>query len=75
VWIPACVISDVQFLDTALVAQYRTLAQSSIAKYGGRYIVRGGAVEPIEGDWRPQNIIIVELPTNGAGARMVLLFG
>jgi uncharacterized protein (DUF1330 family) len=60
---PAYVISDVQFLDTDLVAQYRTLAQSSIASYGGRYIVRGGAVEPIEGDWRPQNIIIVEFPT------------
>jgi uncharacterized protein (DUF1330 family) len=59
---PAYVISDVQFLDTDLVAQYRTLAQSSIAKYGGRYIVRGGAIEPVEGNWRPQNIIIVEFP-------------
>lgn len=60
---PAYVISDVQFLDADLVARYRTLALSSIAKYGGRYIVRGGAIELVEGDWHPQNIIIVEFPT------------
>jgi uncharacterized protein (DUF1330 family) len=65
---PAYVISDVEFLDAELVAQYRTMAQASIAKYGGRYIVRGGAIEPVEGDWKPRNIIVVEFP-NMARAR------
>jgi uncharacterized protein (DUF1330 family) len=60
---PAYVISDVEFLDAELVAHYRALAQASIAKYGGRYIVRGGAIEPVEGDWRPRNIIVVEFPS------------
>jgi len=60
---PAYVISDVEFLDSEGVATYRTLAQESIAKYGGRYIMRGGAMEPVEGDWMPKTIIIVELPT------------
>ena len=37
----AYVISDVEFLDPALVDSYRALAQASIARYGGRYIIRG----------------------------------
>jgi uncharacterized protein (DUF1330 family) len=59
----AYVISDVEFLDRALVENYRTLAQAAIAKYGGRYLVRGGTIEPVEGDWAPSNVIIVEFPT------------
>jgi uncharacterized protein (DUF1330 family) len=59
----AYVISDVEFLDRALVENYRTLAQAAIAKYGGRYLARGGAVEPVEGGWAPGNVIIVEFPT------------
>jgi uncharacterized protein (DUF1330 family) len=59
----AYVISDVEFLDAALVETYRSLAQASIAKYGGRYLARGGAVESVEGEWTPQRIVIVEFPT------------
>ena len=36
----AYVISDVEPLDAALIAQYRTLAEASIAKFGGRYVAR-----------------------------------
>jgi uncharacterized protein (DUF1330 family) len=46
-----------------LVERYRTLARASIAKHGGRYVVRGGAVEPVEGAWMPEHIVIVEFPT------------
>jgi uncharacterized protein (DUF1330 family) len=59
----AYVISDVEFLDAVQVERYRLLAQAAIAKYGGRYLARGGAVEPVEGEWRPERIIIVEFPT------------
>jgi uncharacterized protein (DUF1330 family) len=57
------VIADTQIIDRALGERYRSLAQASIARYGGRYIVRGGAVEPVEGDWRPELFIIVEFPS------------
>ena len=60
---PAYAISDVEFLDSAQVERYRALAQAAIAKFGGRYLARGGAVEPVEGDWSPQRIIIVEFPS------------
>jgi uncharacterized protein (DUF1330 family) len=58
----AYVISDVELHDAGLVERYRALAQASIARYGGRYIVRGGAIEPMEGDWAPKYLVIVEFP-------------
>jgi len=59
----AYVISEVEVLDASVVEQYRSLAQATIAKYGGRYLARAGRVEPIEGEWAPRHIVIVEFPT------------
>ena len=59
----AYVISDVEIVDRAAMERYRSLAQSTIAQYGGRYLVRGGAIETLEGDWSPQAIIVVEFPS------------
>jgi len=39
---------------------YRSRAAEAIAKYGGRYLARGGEVQTLEGAWNPRNIIIVE---------------
>src|SRR3954469_4124158 len=61
----AYVIADTEIVDAALAARYRDLAQKSIAQYGGRYIVRGGAVEPVEGGWHPKLLVIVEFPSMG----------
>ena len=59
----AYVISDVEPRDADLIDRYRTLAKASIEKYGGRYIVRGGEIEPVEGGWKPRHIVIVEFPS------------
>lgn len=59
----AYVISEVEMVDQALFDRYRSLAQATIAKYGGRYIVRGGAIETVEGERSPRQIVIVEFPT------------
>jgi uncharacterized protein (DUF1330 family) len=59
----AYVISDVEPRDRELIAQYRTLAEASIALYGGRYIVRGGAIDGVEGGWEPKHVVIVEFPS------------
>ena len=61
---PAYVISEVtEVVDTALMEKYRSLAQVTIAQHGGRYLVRGGAFETVEGHWAPQRMIVVEFPT------------
>ena len=59
----AYVISEVQIRNPELFAQYRALAQPTIGRYGGRYLVRGGAVEAVEGEWAPKQLIIVEFPS------------
>lgn len=58
----AYVISDVTFRDAAAVEAYRDRASASIAQHGGHYLARGGAVETVEGSWKPECIIIVEFP-------------
>ena len=60
---PAYVISDVTIRDAAAVEIYRTRAATSIAQYGGRYLVRGGTIEVLEGDWAPRAIVIAEFPS------------
>ena len=34
-----------------------------IARHGGRYLVRGAEPAPIEGDWRPERLVVIEFPT------------
>src|SRR6266702_5243090 len=60
---PAYVISEVEARDRSEMEAYRTLAAQTIARYGGRYLVRGGATEVVEGGPPPNTIIIVESPT------------
>jgi uncharacterized protein (DUF1330 family) len=34
-----------------------------VTAYGGRYVVRGGATEVLEGDWIPNRLVVLEFPT------------
>jgi uncharacterized protein (DUF1330 family) len=61
--VPAYIISDVSVRDAAAMQIYRARAAASILQHGGRYLVRGGAIEALEGSWTPQAIIVVEFPS------------
>jgi uncharacterized protein (DUF1330 family) len=56
----AYVLVDVTVTDPAQFEVYGRLAQASIAQYGGRYLVRGGASETLEGDWQPRRLVVLE---------------
>jgi uncharacterized protein (DUF1330 family) len=59
----AYVISDVEPRDAALLEQYRKLAAASVEQHRGRYLVRGGESELVEGGPPPKMIILVEFPS------------
>lgn len=56
---PAYVLSEVTIVDDELADEYRALAPKTIAQYGGRYLVRGGTVEPLEGQWPDGRLVII----------------
>ena len=60
---PAYVISEVEVRDIEAMERYRALAAGSIAQYGGRYLVRGGHAETVEGGPPAKTLIIVEFPS------------
>ena len=37
--------------------------KATIAQYGGRYLVRGGTVDPKEGGWSPKRVVVLEFPS------------
>jgi len=54
-------IVEAKVSDPEAYETYKSLAQSAIAQYGGRYLVRGGAVEILEGSWtKLPRLVIVE---------------
>jgi uncharacterized protein (DUF1330 family) len=60
---PAYVISEVEVRNAAGFEAYRTIAAKTISKYGGRYLIRGGAASAVERGPPPKTIIVVEFPT------------
>ncbi len=59
----AYLVVDATVTDPQRFLEYRELAQVAVAQYGGRYLVRGGKTESLEGDWRPNRLVIVEFPS------------
>jgi uncharacterized protein (DUF1330 family) len=60
---PAYVIAEIDIHDPATYEEYRKRVPATIEKYGGRYLIRGGAVETREGGWRPKRLAVVEFPS------------
>jgi uncharacterized protein (DUF1330 family) len=62
----AYAIVDLDVKDPSKLESYRRDVPATVAKYGGRFIVRGGACEVLEGDWTPKRIVVLEFPTMDA---------
>ena len=59
----AYVLVEVNVTDPQLFAEYAKGVPATIAAHGGKYLVRGGAVDAKEGDWKPRRIVVLEFPT------------
>ena len=61
----AFVIAEIDVVDPAAYEDYRKQVPAVVSKYGGKFIVRGGKVDPKEGGWTPKRIVVVEFPSMG----------
>ena len=59
---PAYVIATVEVSDPARYEHYKTAAQAAIAAHGGRYLVRGGASEVVEGAFPGSRFVVLAFP-------------
>ncbi|MDO8973409.1 DUF1330 domain-containing protein [Reyranella sp.] len=58
----AYLIAEVETTDEALMAEYRKHTPGLVAKFGGRFVVRGGKTKTLEGGWAPSRVIVLEFP-------------
>jgi uncharacterized protein (DUF1330 family) len=56
----AYVLLDITVNDPELYERYKAGAGPALAAYGGRFLVRGGAAETVEGDWKPNRVVVLE---------------
>tara|TARA_B100001123_G_C15178557_1_gene974396 strand:- start:963 stop:1256 length:294 start_codon:yes stop_codon:yes gene_type:complete len=56
----AFVIADVDVKDPDKFKEYSKLTPNILKNYGGRYLVRGGNVEVVEGTWTPNRLVVME---------------
>ncbi|HEX8072013.1 MAG TPA: DUF1330 domain-containing protein [Pyrinomonadaceae bacterium] len=59
----AYVVVEVEVLEKERYETYKQMVPPTLAAYGGRFIVRGGAAETLEGDWTPKRLVILEFPS------------
>ncbi len=60
---PAYVIAAVtEARDQPALIEYRRRNTDVVAAHGGRFVVRGGAHETLEGDWDPVRLVVIEFP-------------
>jgi uncharacterized protein (DUF1330 family) len=59
----AYVIVDVNIIDPTGYEEYKKLAGPTVGRYGGRYVVRGGDTEVLEGSRQPGRVVVLEFPT------------
>jgi uncharacterized protein (DUF1330 family) len=58
----AYILASLEITDAAAFEEYRAHVPAVIAAYGGRYLVRGGAVEGLEGNAPLNRMVILEFP-------------
>src|SRR5262245_57519986 len=59
----AYVISDIEIHSPESYDEYKRIAPASISAYGGRYLIRGGDVQILEGEWKPKRCVVLEFPS------------
>ena len=63
---PAYMIVNLDVSDAVAYEEYKTKVPALIQKHGGKYLVRGGKLTILEGDWKPTRLVLFEFPNTAA---------
>lgn len=66
---PAYIVALVEVTDPKIYDGYRARTPDLVAKYGGRFVIRGGAPQVLEGDWPAPRVVVIEFPDEAAARR------
>ena len=66
---PAYLIADVDITDQDTYQTYTTQVPPILHQYGGRFLVRGGKTEVVEGEWRPSRLVVLQFDDAAAARR------
>ena len=58
-----CLFDNLEVLDGAKLEDYKRQVRPVVEKYGGRYVVLGGKVDLMEGQWQPTFPVMIEFPS------------
>ena len=58
----AYLIAEIEVTDPATYEEYRAQVAPTVERRGGRFLVRGGAVHALEGEWTPKRLVVIEFP-------------
>ena len=57
------VIAGNNVVDAEVMREYSALVQATMDPFGGRFVVRGGKVEVVEGAWSASRTVVIEFPS------------
>jgi uncharacterized protein (DUF1330 family) len=62
----AYVVSDETTTDEAMIAEYRSQVPATLVPFGGEFVVRGGTMTVVEGEWLHSRVVIIAFPSRAA---------
>ena len=66
---PAYVIVETDVTDPERYERYKAASPRAVAAAGGRFVVRGGELAVLEGDWQPSRLVVLEFEDLAAAER------
>ena len=60
---PALLIADIEVTDVDGIRRVSAASSGYVAAYDGRFIVRGGPTQTLEGSWQAHRMVVIEFPS------------
>lgn len=58
-----CLFDNLEVTDRAKLEEYKARVAPVVERHGGRYVVLGGEIDLVEGDWKPAFPVLIEFPS------------